>query len=152
MKKSVLLILPFFLFVIGGCTGNTHDADLTYGGLNENEFATEQIVQLNGIERFKLFPTQNMWTFIKLDTQTGKIWQVQYSVSGEDLRFECCLNPNQLVPDGKKMNGRFDLYPTQNRYNFILLDRIDGKTWQVQWSFDEENRVIVPIDSAVSSN
>ena len=30
--------------------------------------------------RYRLFPTQNMWTFLKLDTMTGKIWQVQFSV------------------------------------------------------------------------
>lgn len=34
--------------------------------------------------------------------------------------------------------GRFTLYPTQNRYNFILLDQTDGRTWQVQWSTKPE--------------
>lgn len=24
--------------------------------------------------RFKLYPTNNMWTFLKLDTRNGKIW------------------------------------------------------------------------------
>ena len=56
------------------------------------------------------------------------------------------LNPNALVANDKKVNGRFELYPTQNIYNFILLDKIDGKTWQVQWSFDEENRAVLPIN------
>lgn len=44
---------------------------------------------------------------------------------------------------------RFKLFPTQNIYNFILLDKIDGKTWQVQWSFDEANRAVLPINRAV---
>ena len=82
-----------------------------------------------------------MWTFIKLDTQTGQMWQLQYSINDEKGRFEYDLNPNALIVNGKKINGRFELYPTQNIYNFILLDKINGKTWQVQWSFDEE---IVP--------
>lgn len=38
-------------------------------------------------------------------------------------RFEYDLNPNALVVNGKKVNGRFELYPTQNIYNFILLEQ-----------------------------
>ena len=26
---------------------------------------------------YRLFPTQNMWTFIKLNTRNGQMWQVQ---------------------------------------------------------------------------
>ena len=37
--------------------------------------------------RFCLYETQNMWTFIMLDTYTGKNWQVQFSVKGEDYMF-----------------------------------------------------------------
>ena len=87
-----------------------------------------------------------MWTFIKLDTQTGQMWQLQYSVNDDKGRFEYDLNPNALVVNDKKVNGRFELYPTQNIYNFILLDKIDGKAWQVQWSFDEKNRAVLPIN------
>ena len=79
------------------------------------------------------------------------MWQVQYSVKGDDGRLEYDLNPNPLIDTGKKVNGRFELHSTQNIYNFILLDRIDGKIWQVQWSFDEANRAVVPINRAVPS-
>ena len=82
--------------------------------------------------RFKLYPTDNMWTFIKLDTRSGKMWQVQYSVKGDDYRFEIPLNTTVLATDST--NGRFELYPTQNMFNFILLDKTGGETWQVQWS------------------
>ena len=74
------------------------------------------------------------------------MWQLQYSVNDDKGRFEYDLNPNALVGDDKKVNGRFELCPTQNIYNFILLDKIGGKTWQVQWSFDEENRAVLPIN------
>ena len=93
--------------------------------------------------RYKLFPTQNMWTFLKLDTMTGKIWQVQYSTKGPEYRFETVLNSRAL--NQKKNVGRFTLYPTQNTYNFILLDQIDGHTYQVQWNGEVENRLVVPI-------
>ena len=94
--------------------------------------------------RFKMFPTENIWTFLKLDTRSGLIWQVQYSVD-ENFRGEVELNDKALVTDDTAENGRFTLCQTKNMYNFILLDQIDGKMWQVQWSIDEENRMIIPI-------
>ncbi len=138
MRRIVSFFLPLLLLTISGCTDNAPKS-------TPEEEAKEQLVQTYNMERFKLFPTQNMWTFIKLDTQTGQMWQVQYSIKGSEGRFEYELNLNPLITTGKKVNGRFELYPTQNIYNFILLDRIDGKTWQVQWAFDEENRAVVPI-------
>lgn len=134
------ILLPFFvipILVIGGCTNNASKS-------TEKE-TQEQLVKTCDVARFKLFPTQNIWTFLKLDTQTGQIWQVQFSIGDDDKRFECVLNPNSLITDAKKVNGRFELYPTQNIYNFILLDKMNGKSWQVQWSFDEGNRGILPI-------
>ena len=43
-------------------------------------------------------------------------------------------------------NGRYELYKTQNLYNFILLDTATGATWQVQWSQDVKSRGIMPIN------
>lgn len=95
---------------------------------------------------YKMFPTTNMWNFIKLDTRNGKMWQVQYSIKDEDdYRGEVILNDKNLLPNGNGNNGRFTLIPTQNMYNFILLDQQSGKTWQVQWSFEEEQRLVIPI-------
>lgn len=139
MKKLMLSFLLFPLFAIGGCTSNAPKTD-------SQKTEAQELVQIYTVERYKLFPTQNMWTFIKLDTQTGQMWQLQYSVNDDKGRFEYDLNPNALVVNDKKVNGRFELYPTQNIYNFILLDKIDGKAWQVQWSFDEENRAVLPIN------
>jgi len=144
MKRFVSQFLLSLLLVMVGCTDKAPKPTL-------KEEVKEQLIQTYDIERFKLFSTQNMWTFIKLDTQTGQMWQVQYSVKGDEERFEYDLNPNPLITTDKKVNGRFELYPTQNIYNFILLDRIDGKTWQVQWSFDKENRAVIPINRAAPS-
>ena len=93
---------------------------------------------------YKLFPTQNMWTFIKLDTRNGKMWQVQFSMKSEG-RFETFLSLDPLVSKDKEVNDRFTLYTTQNVYTFILLDQFEGKTWQVQWSTDPESRGVIPI-------
>ena len=97
--------------------------------------------------RYRLFPTQNVWTFLKLDTMTGQIWQVQFSVKGDDYRFETTLSSIDIAESLKqeKKVGRFTLYPTSNTYNFIMLDQIDGLTYQVQWSGEKENRFVLPI-------
>lgn len=58
---------------------------------------------------------------------------------------EIVLNNKTLVSSEAAENGRFTLYPTKNMYNFILLDQKDGKIWQVQWSVEEENRVVIPM-------
>lgn len=138
MKSLILSFLSICLLVMNGCRDNSSESITKEG-------SKEQFVQMHVVERFKLFPTQNLWTFIKLDTQTGQMWQVQFSVSDEYERFESILNSTSLVTDGVNRTGRFELYPTKNFYNFILLDQYDGRTWQVQWSFEEENRVVIPI-------
>ena len=94
---------------------------------------------------YRLFPTQNMWTFIKLDTRNGRMWQVQFHLEA-NLRFETFLNLEPQVTKENEVNERFTLYPTQNIYNFILLDQLDGRTWQVQWSTEPKNRGIMPIE------
>ena len=102
--------------------------------------------------QYRLFPTQNMWTFLKLDTTTGKIWQVQFSVNEDSYRFESEVNDTDLSDYYHKqyIKGRYTLFPTQNIYNFILLDQIDGDVYQVQWSTKPENRGVVPIRSELS--
>jgi len=94
---------------------------------------------------YRLFPTQNMWTFIKLNTRNGRMWQVQYDVQ-DDNRFETYLNILPLFDKEKEVDNRFTLYSTQNSWTFILLDQLDGRVWQVQWSMEPENRGIIPIE------
>ena len=101
----------------------------------------------NSNAKYILYPTTNMWAFLKLDTSTGIITQVHFSV-GDDNRAEVNLNPYSLLGyDETQTNGRFALYPTQNMFNFILLDTKSGQTWQVQWSNDSDKRGIVKIPS-----
>jgi len=94
---------------------------------------------------YRLFPTENMWTFLQLNTRTGQIWQIQFDVQG-DNRGSVILNHTPLVSSSNEINGRFTLYPTQNRWTFILLDTVDGRTWQVQWSQEANRRFIIRID------
>ncbi|NUY79655.1 hypothetical protein HUK80_02010 [Flavobacterium sp. MAH-1] len=91
---------------------------------------------------YKLFPTENYWTFIKLDTRNGKMSQVHFTISEEGYEGELILNSDSLVLTSEEVNGRFTLYPTKNMYNFILLDQINGRTYQVQWNSEKEKRFV----------
>lgn len=94
---------------------------------------------------FRLFSTQNIYTLLKLDTRTGQVWQVQWGTD-DGYTWTAPINALRLFNGDKA--GRFTLYPTQNIYNFILLDQEDGRTWQVQWNLDEKKRMCIPIEGA----
>lgn len=111
----------------------------------QNQANTNSSPTSDNTDVYQLFPTLNMWTFIKLNTRNGQMWQVQYSVKGDEYRFETDLNLTSLVSKEDERNGRFYLYLTQNMYNLILLDQLDGRVWQVQWSAEAENKGIIPI-------
>ena len=91
---------------------------------------------------YKLYPTKNTWASLKLDTRNGKIWQVNYSVSKDGYEGTLSINSYSLVLPEEEINGRFDLYPTANMYNFILLDQVNGNTYKVQWHDDNDKRFI----------
>jgi len=93
---------------------------------------------------FRLYRTTNFWTFIELETTTGRMRQIQFDVSGSS-RGSTVLNSQDLAMGKDKHPGRFTLYPTSNMYTFILLDQVDGGTWQVQWAIEAINRLVLPI-------
>ena len=97
------------------------------------------------IERFKLYPTTNMWTFLELDTATGLVWQVQYSADNDNERFKTILN-DIVLNDSEQLNGRWKLYPTQNMYQFLLVDVMGGAVIQIQWSTDDNRGIVGYID------
>ena len=135
MKKFTTLLLIILISTIS----------LAQAQVKNNEsIPNDNKLNNHTIGKYRLFPTQNIWIFIKLDTQNGRMWQVQYNME-ENKRFESILNLITLVDKEKEVNDRFTLYSTQSTYAFILLDKIDGRTWQVQWSIELESRGIIPI-------
>lgn len=103
--------------------------------------APNQNISTDSNVDYRLFATRNMYTFIKLNTSNGQMWQVQWGTESK-YRFENVLSDISLVNKDEEKKGRFFLYPTTNIYNFILLDQIDGRTWQVQWGKEDERTVI----------
>jgi hypothetical protein len=120
----------------------------SYGQVEKDSLRTVQdierkaeIIQLEA-PIYKLFPTQNTWASLKLDTRNGRIWQVHYSVSKEGYEGTLSINSNSLVLPEKEIIGRFNLYPTENMYTFILLDQINGNTYKVHWHNANDKRFI----------
>jgi len=72
------------------------------------------------------------------------MWQVQWGTESR-YQFETILSDISRVNKDEEKNGRFFLYPTTNVYNFVLLDQIDGRVWQVQWSTKANDKMVVPI-------
>lgn len=93
---------------------------------------------------YRLFKTTNVWTYIMLETTTGKMWLIQYDINNNN-RGGVILSDKNLAADKEEKIGRFTLYPTGNVWTFILLDQYEGSSWQVQWSFEEKNRFVIPI-------
>ena len=96
--------------------------------------------------KYRLYGTENIWTFLKLDTCTGRIWQVQYAIN-DDNRMQTQIVSVRLdwTEDWSDLTnmGRFELYPTKNMYNFLLIDKQSGRIWQIQWSTNPDNRGVI---------
>jgi hypothetical protein len=94
---------------------------------------------------FRLYKTKNTYNFIKLDTRTGQMEMVQWSTkSGGTFTYPLSIE-KRVYSVEDEIPGRFTLYATTNIYNFVLLDQIDGRTWQVQWSTDPDEMMVLRI-------
>lgn len=93
-------------------------------------------------DRYKIYPTSNMYNFLKLDTRTGRIYRVQWSFE-DQKRYETYVNYTNLVySDDDLVDGRFEIYTTENIYSFLLLDKINGRVWHCQWGFESSKNWI----------
>lgn len=129
--KRILILFSLLAIIACGCNATSAEAQ------TNNPSECQDV--------YKLYPTDNMWTFIKLNTADGRLWIVQYDIKDSN-QIEVILNVNKRAEGADAKPGRFELYKTQNMYNFILLDQIDGRVWQAQWSHDIENRFVIPIN------
>lgn len=129
MRKLVLIMVLLVAMTAGAQTNSD----------NKVNFSPDTNVT------YRLFKTQNMHIFIKLNTSNGTMKLVQFSTSNTRDMMQADLSDIELATGAEAKNGRFYLYPTDNFYTFLLLDQIDGRVWQVQWSTDPENRGILRI-------
>ena len=129
--KTKFVTLLFVLFASVSFAQSTSEAPI-------------QNISTDSTVVYRLFATKNTYNFIKLNTRNGQMWQVQWGTESK-YRFENVLSDISRVSKEEEKNGRFFLYPTTNIYTFILLDQIDGRAWQVQWSLEEKDRMVIRI-------
>lgn len=130
--KSMLALFFSICCILSACKEDFHTQD---------KGSAQSSVE---IPRFKTYHTENIWTTLLLDTQTGRLWQVQFSTSqkGEDG-----VVPIQTsVLDNHSENGRFILSPTGNMWTFILTDSQNGALWHCQFGMKDDERFCQPLD------
>jgi len=98
-------------------------------------------IDLSLKQRYKLYQTDNIYTFLQLDTKTGMIEQVQWSLDS-DNEGSVSINSDDFSYGLGYGSGSFELYPTKNMYQFILLDKTTGRKWHVQWGMEASKRRI----------
>lgn len=76
---------------------------------------------------YVLYPVST-GVFLRLDTKDGTIIGI-VPTNPEKSRI---LNSNPLASDNKP--GRFELYPTENSWEWILFDTTTGEVWLLRWS------------------
>ena len=81
--------------------------------------------------RYILYKTRNIWTFILLDTFTGKLWQCQFSVRGDSYRGLWEINSRTLSRNGR---SEFIIQPLTSMFQFLLINEETGERWRFQWS------------------
>lgn len=110
--------------------------------LQVNNAWLEQIEVSNSLkQRYKLYPTENIYTLLQLDTKTGMIEQVQWSLNSDE-EGSVTINGDDLTYGLGYGSGSFELYPTKNLYQFILLNKTTGMKWHVQWGMKSSERWI----------
>ncbi|MCS3202701.1 hypothetical protein [Candidatus Bacteroides intestinigallinarum] len=63
-------------------------------------------------QRYKLYQTENIYTLLQLDTKTGMIEQVQWSLDSEN-EGSVTINNDDLNYGFGHGSGSFELYPTK---------------------------------------
>ncbi|MDR2981261.1 MAG: hypothetical protein LBV12_03335 [Puniceicoccales bacterium] len=100
--------------------------------------------------RFQSIQTQNVWTQLLLDTRTGQVWQVSHTKDEGTVKI--AINAQELGSAFWSSDGRFELKPTPNMWNFILTDKKTGKMWRCQFSMSDATcRYIEPVRQKVSN-
>ena len=114
MLIAMRYLLPFVAVLLCSVTLPAQDyseQDSTESIFNEETIQGLALLKtlMDDSPAYELYRTDNMWTFLKLETSTGKIWQVQYAVGDGDA-FQVELNDISLAFDGMETAGRFKLH------------------------------------------
>ena len=83
MKKLTII---FYLFLIPLCVFAQNESSISHTKtVNDSTLIKIHAIvedidfRMHGLDRYKLYPTENIYNFLQLDTMTGKIEIVQWS-------------------------------------------------------------------------
>lgn len=148
MKRIVLLFLLMLPMVVMGQKTNKQYivVDSLFLKIDtllmtNNELLNRLDINTSLKNRYKMYQTENIYTFLELDTKTGKVKQVQWSLES-DNEGTWIINDNDLSFGEGYGSGSFELYPTKNLYQFLLIDKTDGRKWHIQWGMGDNKRWI----------
>lgn len=139
MKKTLLILVG--MFMITSTFAQSKKSDVQLDSILTDIAYRLKVIEYKMEPRFKLYKTENIYTFLKLDTATGQIDQFQWSLENNKDGTVGSINNEDLSLIVKEA-GTFELYPTSNMYQFILLDKRLGRTWHVQWGIGDSKRWI----------
>lgn len=86
--------------------------------------------------RFEIYRTENVFTSLLLDTRTGRLWQIAYSLDNKHFEGRIPVSADDKASETGK-NGRFSLTSTFNMWTFFLTDNITGAVWHCQFSIKD---------------
>ena len=158
--KHILTLIVIFIICCSSAAQTREDYKMidsssvhtVYKRILENSFALngieERLIRLERIvsPQYKLYPTQNKWTFLELDTMFGVVYHIQWSIEENYLRYRLGYVNDIKEPSENYYSGRFEMYPTTNVYNFLVLDTRTGDVFQVQWNTERKNEGIWKIE------
>lgn len=137
----ILLMLPLALFA-------QKKAKMDSVQVVRNSILIANIRLLEQIEmdlslknRYKLYQTEDMNTLLELDTKTGIVNQIHWSLKASEEKIYA-INANDLSEENMIGPGVFELYATKNMYQFILINKMNGTKWHIQWGDDKDHRWI----------
>ena len=146
--KRLFIILAAVMIAVSAMAQNPSKVDVK-SSISRSDSLLQEInrwmerveIDLSLKNRYKLYKTENMYNLLQLDTKTGKITQVQWSLEYNN-EGTMVINGIDLSYGFGYGSGSFELYPTNNMYQFILLDKTDGRMWHVQWGLESGKRWI----------
>lgn len=139
--RNVLFMLLLFPLVAFSQEDNNKFSSSDSIAININNWLEQIELDISLKNRYKLYKTENIYNLLRLDTKTGRIAQVQWSLN-DDNEGTITINDDDLTYGVEYGSGTFELYPTNNMYQFILLNKANGRMWHVQWGLDDKKRWI----------
>ena len=151
MKILIVIFALFLSFVGNAQTYKLYQTDNIHNQLKLNTktgevyqvqddgqtFLVKYAISLNNEKpnRYTLYKTKNMWTYILLDKFSGKLWQCQYSIKGIEYISSWVINPYEL---SYSESSKFTIQPMTSMFQFYLINDETGDMWKFQWSTEDD--------------